>query len=782
MLKNYFIIALRNMLKYKATSLINILGLAIGMAACILITIYVQYELSYDKFNANADNIYRLIIPVGDPKYLTDSGTPIAAGRAIKNNVPDFPKTTRIMGSKILSSIAYKDKTFKETKIKQVDPDILDMFDFEFIRGNKEHALSEPYSIVINEEIAARYFINEDPIGKVVKTGDKYFTVTGVIKKMPSNSTLQINAMVPLSAFNSELKIFENSWFNNLAETYVLAQSKLTVSQLEEKLYNTFYKNFTEEDRKTLSFKLQPLKRIHLYSKTDLNIEGGGDYSVTVIYGLLALFILLIACINFTNLSIGRLTTRFKEIGVRKLMGAQKRQILFQFWGEMVALCIIAFIIAMITAVYYLPYFGELTKRALSFSFSIWNILFFITIFSVTCLVAGSFPAIMFTRYQSAVILRGNVKLGGSNVFTKSLIVIQYALTLFFIICTSIMSSQISTIYQNHKIQDNEKIIRVNFNSIYSSDDKRTKRKLYLNEVTGNSIIQITAEQTGRATYGEIECDGKKWNGGIGYYADKYFDLFNVKITEGRSCDFTKYPSDSSSAALINESFVKGNNIVNPVGKSLRVLGKDYTIIGVVENEISSLKRKVSPVVYVNSNMGAGCIYCKVKNNDIQPVIMFLKDKWQSIFPGVVFNYSFYDEDVLEKYAQELTDRKLLSIVSIITLILSCLGLFGLTTLTIARRTKEIGVRKVLGASAGRIVSLLTGEMLLLIILAAVIASPLAYYYMHNWLDDYYYRINITAAYFVFAIAITIGVTLLVVGVKTAKAALANPVESIKCE
>ncbi len=786
MLKNYLKIALRNILKHKATSFINIVGLSVGMACCILILLFVQFELSYDKFQKNGNNIFKVLDQSNYNGISYDNGTPVPLGPTIKRIFPECVNAVRFSTSSAWKSIQYGDKWFKEDKIISADPDIFKMFTFEFIKGDPITALSEPNCVVINEEIADKYFGKEDPYGKTINIGKEIFKVTGVVKNLPANSTLTMRAVISESNKNS-LKKFENHWGNNFAETYIQLNPNSSHRDIEKKLNEYLNKNLEQWSEENISFVLQPFNRIHLYSNADYGIDYFGDYRTVIIYAAIAVFILLIAIINFINISVAQATTRFKEIGLRKVLGAFKRQILFQFLSEAVLLCFIAIILGILLANIMLPEFNALIDRQINFTSEISTLLRIGGIFLLTSTIVGFFPALLFSKFQSINILSGKIKIGGNTGFTKSLIVIQFSLSIFFMICTSIMSQQISFIMNRHHVPEKEKIIEINTRTLYSSlpnlGTRKEKVDAYINEVSKSSLIKYSTYEPGGINSLNIEYDGRKWTGALIDFTDSYFKMFNLKIIWGRGFNTNEFPTDSINSVIVNETFVEENKIENPVGKTINLAGKLYSIIGVVEDySLGNIKHKIMGLAIKNSNISISKIYFSVNQKDIPAVIKSLKMKWAEFFPNALFTYTFYDESWEKEYSKEINSREILNFVSILTLLLAGFGILGLTTLTVAKRTKEIGIRKVLGASTRNIFFLLIKQFGFMVIIAALIAGPFAYYYMKDWLSDFAYRVDIKIWVFIFSTALTLLISLMMVGFQTIKAAITNPVESLKYE
>ncbi|MFA6026583.1 MAG: ABC transporter permease [Ignavibacteriaceae bacterium] len=773
-------------MKQKTSSSINIIGLAIGMACCILILLFVQLELRYDKFQKNADNIYKVLQRGYSSGIHYSEGTPIPLGPTIKNNFPECINTVRFSSRRAWNSIQYGEKRFEENEITSADPSVFEMFTFDFIMGDPKTALSKPNCIVINEEIAKKYFGEEDPYGKVINIGKDAFKITGIVKNLPSNSTLRYRAIISISS-NDSFKKMGNHWGNNFAETYIQLNPNSLFQSIETKLKEYSDKNLSQWFNEKEAFILQPFNRIHLYSQADYGIEGYDDYRTVILYTAIASFILLIASINFINISVAQTATRFKEIGLRKVLGAFKKQIVLQFWGEIIFLCLIALALAVLFVSIMLPKFNGLLNRQITFNLGLGTLLGIGGIFFLTSIIAGLFASFLFSKYEPVNILSGKIKIGGNTGFTKSLIVLQFSLSIFFLICTTVMSQQISFIMNQHHVPDNEKIIEVSTNALisFSPDWKERKKNtgLYMSEASTFPLIKHSAGEPGGIGIIQMEYEGRKWDGILTDRTEKYFEMFGIKIKEGRGFNIGEFPSDSTNSVIINETFAKENKINNPIGKTIKFFDKSYSIIGVAHDFLDgNVKHKIPGLVIEYSHMGFSTMYYTVNEKDISAVLKFLENKWHELFPNALFSYSFYDESWRKEYDKEFNSRELLGFVSILAVLLASFGILGLTTLTIAKRTKEIGVRKVLGASVSDIIFLLTKQFGLMVIISSVIASPFAYYYMKEWLNDFVYQIDIKIWVFIFSTVLVLLIVVIMVSIKVIKVAVTNPVESLRNE
>jgi putative ABC transport system permease protein len=786
MLYNYLKIALRNLKKQKITTGINIIGFAIGMACCMLILFFVQYELSYDKFHKKTDRIFRVLFEYNDPDkklHNVSEETPMPLGPTVKREFPEVLDNARIMLQR--ATVEYNDKQFIGEDIAFADSSLFDIFSFTFIKGDPISAFMEPLSVVLNEETAGKYFTNEDPIGKTIKISNRDFKVTAIVKKYPDNSSLQFGLVLPIKQYKAYTR-FSEDWANPWNYTFILLNNETDPVQLEKKFTQNLKKYHNEDDAPKTTYRIQPLNRVHLYSKSDFGIDADGDYRLVIIYAAVAIFILLIACINFINITIGQSANRFREISLRKIMGAKKMQVIRQFWGEVVLLCLFSVMVSFILVELLLPEFNLLIGKNIKFEYDAVTFSGIFGIVMVTCFIAAVFPSIIISRFQPTEILKGKIRIGGGNKFTRTLIIIQFSLSIFFLSCTTIMHNQINFLMNKHKVPEDEVILNIDFRYLrsYYPDDMLTRmKKLYFEEISkDNKILKASVLPSG-AGYSAFNFEGKKVSSGLTGFDNTYFDLFGISLKAGRIFDIKSYPTDMNEAVVVNESFVSEFCPESPVGKFIDIFGKKMKIIGICENfSFGPLKSKIPAQIYKYDAEGGGGQYYKFKKSDLSLVLGALNSKWKEIFPGRVSNFKFYEEEMRKLYSSEISAKDILESVSIIALLLSCFGILGLSISNIAKRIKEIGIRKVLGASAGRIVILLLKEFILMILFAGVISGISAYFYMNKWLQDFLYRTDISISTFLFSIGVTIIVTLVTVSFLTIRAAIANPVESLRYE
>jgi len=785
MLKNYLKIALRNIRRYKGYSFINIAGLAIGMACCILILLWVQDELSYDRFHENADYIYRVI---QDINFADDSTTwaitqgPL--GPSLKEDFPEIINATRITSRRF--RLTYNDKSFDE-RPGMADGSILEMFSFPLIKGDPATALSDPNSIVMTEEMAEKYFGSEDPLGKTIKADNRWdFQVTGILKEVPHNSHLQFDSLIPF-IFGRELNYTVDNWRNSQFRTYVQLQKGIPAQEVIQKISGYLYEKPTLE--KDARLNLQPLLRIHLYSNYEFD-TAHGDITYVTIFSIIAFFILLIACINFMNLATARSGNRAKEVGMRKVAGAHKTDIVRQFYGESIFLAFIALFVALTIVWLLLPTFNNLAAKELSMGVS-GNLLVLLGLLGITLLtgiISGSYPALFLSAFKPVKILKGSLRSGSKgSVFRKILVVFQFALTILLIICTIIIYNQLNYMRNMKLGYDKEFLIYKGMRGDVQAKFDSVKNELLQNP----NILGVTATSS-VPTYGYTFSNSLwRWEGQDpdeetlmrAVFVDlDYFKTFGMEIVEGRSYS-KEFPTDATEAIMVNEEAVKAMGMESPIGRRLSIGTNNFKIIGVVKNyHFRSLRQEIDPLILIYSPGQSRVLFARLRSENIPKTIGYMEDIWKEFAPGHPFNYRFLDDALNNLYRSEQRIGTILKYFSILAIFISCLGLFGLASFMSEQRTKEIGIRKVLGASVSNIALLLSREFTKWVLLANIIAWPVAYIAMYKWLQSYAYSTNIALWSFILSGAMALVIASVAVSYQSIKAAVANPADSLRYE
>lgn len=775
MFKNYLTIALRNIKKYKIYSFINILGLAIGIAASTLILLWVQDELSYDNFHTNLNKLHRVVFNVEGEWWNSSSW---ALSPILKKDYPEIEKATRY--ARRTQFLKYKEQSFNESGAF-VDRDFLDMFCFQFVKGNPETAFATDNSIILTEETASKYFNYEEPMDKVIiMNNGTDLIVTGVIKNVPSNSTFQFNYLAPVRLFGEE-KL--NSWSVE-SQSYLLLQKNTNVADLVEKISGIVMKHDTRTEQK-VEVHLQPFEKLHLY-----RLSSAGPIVYVYIFSAIALLILLIACINFMNLATARSRNRAKEIGMRKVVGAAKINIIRQFFSESIILSFIALLFAILLIDLFLPAFNTLSGKQLSLNLltNFSHITGLLVITLITGLVSGSYPALVLSSFKPAEVLKTSISSGSNkSLFRKILVISQFTAAIILITSTVVIYNQLDFIRNKNLGFSRNHTVIIPFNAPLKQNYESFKNEIKQNP----NIISVTSATNIPTSIGNI--NPVYWEGQttenyktINWVAVDYdyFDTFEMTIVEGRK--FSKAYSTDLQNYIVNEEAVKLMGFESAIGKLFSIWQNEGQIIGVVKNFHSrSLHNEIVPVVFTIDprwNWSLSRIFVKIKPDKIPQTLDYLKTTATRFAPDYPFNYSFLDEHFERQYRGDRQIGSIFKYFSFIAIFISCLGLFGLASFMVGQRTKEIGIRRILGASKSYIMMLLSKEFLVLIIVANLIAWPIAYIVANNLMADYVYRAEITFWIFISAGLLTLLLTFITISLQTIKAARANPVEALRYE
>jgi putative ABC transport system permease protein len=782
MYKNYFKIAIRNIKRSSSYSILNISGMAIGMTCAILILLWVQNEWSYDRHFKNANELYRVI----ENQNLSAGGNslivpvPGALAPALKAEYPEIIRSVRFCPNPLTLK---KGDEFIEETVVSADKDFLKMFNVSFIRGDINNALNDPHNIVITEETALKYFGNEDALGKTLESRGYFVTVTGVVKSMPQNTHIRFNFLVPiewLMDLGGQIKDW-NSRFNTYIELKNGTDSKI----VEEKIKDFIRKH---NDGSNSEILLQNVKKIHLYSSGKYMADdyATGDITYVRILSLIAVFILIIACINFLNLSTAQSARRAREIGVRKVSGANKRKIVFQFLGESLLIVLVSVLIAMIFVELLMPGFNNLTGKQLTVNYrSAGLYIGLITVVLFCGLTAGSYPAFYLSSLKPVDVIKGAINNNSGNAgFRRVLVIFQFSISILLIICTLIVKTQLKYI-QNKKLGFNKDNIGYFMFPTRPSDPKLETLKKEL--IKNPDIVSVT--RAWNPFYNEGTRNGFTWAGKkegddvyfhtIGADAD-YAKTYKIELKEGRF--FSSEFSTDKAAIVINEEAAKILGFNNPIGETLTTFrGSKLNIIGVVKDfHIQSLHYKIGPVIM---QMGeSNNFYVKMKPDRIISTVGFIKKTFKSFDPGLPIDFHFLDDDYDNLYRTEQRMGKIFGYFSLLAIIISCLGLIGLSSYMTERRTKEIGIRKINGAKSIEIFSLLSREYIIWVMISILIACPVGWYAMHKWLQNFAYRITIGWWIFASAGLAALLIALLTVSWQSYRAAGKNPVEALRYE
>jgi putative ABC transport system permease protein len=800
----------RNSLRHKAFTFLNILGLAIGMACFIIIMLWVKAELSYDKYNLNADRIYRMNMY---SKFGGTEGTsnycPAPLAGALIKDYPEVEKTVRFRNNG-KAIIKYNNISYVEYRIIYADSSVFGIFTIPVIRGNAAIALKAPFTIALNESMAKKYFGKEDPINKIVRFDDKTdYRVTAVFKDIPSASHFHFDFIASLYStgeYNQDI------WLSNNFQTYVLLKKNSDPVAFEKKMpqlieryvapqaavaLGTTWDKITGNGNK-IEFSIENVRDIHLRSGINGEFEPGSDIKYVYIFISIAIFILLLACINYTNLSTARSASRLKEVGIRKVYGVQKSVLSMQFMLESFIIVFTAYIIAMVLTEISLPFFNQLTEKKLSINyFDMGFIGGVISLILVISILAGSYPAIYLSSFRPISVLKGEMVSGRKKtLFRSTLVVSQFTISLILLSSVLILNKQMKFVENKNLGYNKEQLLIINNANLLDKNNENFK-----NQILANPQV-ISLSESGYLPTPSNRINGSIWRDAImsndpvqfsHFYVDyDYMKTFDIKIVTGR--DFSKEFSTDSSAVVINQAAVKILGWKDPIGRKIGAILTSnfdinhpvldvYTIIGVVEDfNFNSLHSPIQAMaMYVKKSNEL--ITCRIRpETNIPGIVAFMKSKWTENAPGQPFEYDFVTDRLQRQYGGESRLGKILGIFTGLALFVSCLGLFGLALYSSEQRKKEIGLRKVNGSRSSQIVWLLTVDFTNLILIAAVIACPVSYYLMHKWLQNFAYRTGISWWIFALTILLSCLVALATIGYQSYKAASTNPVDTLRAE
>src|SRR5688572_3271449 len=808
MLKNYIKIAWRNLLRYKGISLINILGLSIGITCCILVSLFIIDERSYDKYHTDAGRIYRVVKDFvnDDGSKLPDATTPPAIAPAIQKDIPEIETVVRLFpgwGGKFY--VRNGEKRFIEENLYRADSSIFDVFTFHFLQGDPKTALKNPDAIILTESIAKKYFGNENPIGKTLEIntwGPK--PVTAIIKDMPENSHFRIELLMPLVFRNNngERQDINSNWGWYNYYTYIKLKPGANIASVDKKIRDVFKKNEPENNN---FFYSQALTGIHLTSNLKWDLRPNSDKVYIYIFGTVALFILLIACINYVNLTTARSSLRAREIGIRKVSGAIKKSLIFQFLAESVLITLIAAAIAIVMAQLFLPAINSITGKNLSLV-SEYNspILLAVLAFAVLIgLIAGLYPALYLSSFEPVKVLKGE-RFSGLRKFSlrKVLVVTQFSISIALIIGAIIVIKQINFI-QNAKLGlNNDHVLMIN-DIGYLTWAERQKLK--------NDLLQVPGVKKVSATDGIV--GGQNWTNGMRLKSLQneqlvnflsidfdFMNALNIELKEGRNFS-PQFLSDTlndgipgtterqAGSIILNETAVKDLGVPSPAVGQQIVWGEEedttwnLQVVGVVKDfHFTSMKNEIKPFAFVIDNDRQWYLTVKLDGVNINSSIEKIKNVWDQNVKSRPFQYFFLDETYAKLYQSEMNFKKIFFYITFIAIFIACLGLFGLSSFITEQRTREIGIRKVMGASVSGIVGMLSKDFIKLVLIAALIAFPAAWWAMNKWLEDFVYRVNIGWWIFFVAALIAVCIALFTVSFQAIKAAISNPVKSLRTE
>lgn len=787
MLKNLLKTAIRNLYKNFGYSSLNILGLTLGITSALFLIIYVADEVSYDRYNKNVDRIYRVSSKINEPDdQFTWIVAQIPFGPQVVQDFPEVQSFTRFISFQ-RTLFKYEEKEFFEENFYYADSTVFDIFSYKFIKGDPKAALLAPNKIVLTEKVANKYFGKADPIGKALIAGDKSYEVTGIIEDIPTNSHFRFDALASRKNLPKEL----GNWGNFGIFTYLLLPENLDVKSFQTKLkemYPKYMEPIFGKMNIKIEYLLEPISRIHLYSTNAGEPEPTGSISYVYIFSIVALFLILIAAMNYMNLATARSTKRAREVGLRKVVGSRRSSLIIQFLSESTTFTIISLILSIILLALLLPKFNELAGKSfdLSIVYSPTILLSLIGVIVVVGIFGGSYPAFYLSRFSPVTVFKGEITQGSAGSrFRKVLVVTQFAISVAMIVCTLVVFKQINFLKNADQGFDQKDVIGLQLNRGMIQKFPVLKQALKENPniLSIGTTNTAVGEGSGKVIF-KMETDQGMIERGVNFAIvdPDFVETLGIKMLKGR--DFQEdMPSDTLIGVIINETLAKRMNWADPIGKKVElgefikgsVIGvmKDYHQTGMY-NQIESLL-----LIYRTRN---NVVYAKLSDKDIQATIRFIETKWKEVYPDKPFEYTFLSERFNQQFKADEKRGLIFTLFTILAILIACLGLFGLASYMVEQRTKEIGIRKVVGADELIIVRLISREFLTLIIIAIVIAFPIAYYMMSSWLQNYVYRTPLGVMVFILSAIITITLTFLTISYKAYKAAILNPASSLRTE
>ncbi len=789
MFKNLIKTAFRHILKHPGYSILNILGLTLGISSALFLIIYVSDEVSYDRYHEKADRIYRVSSKITEPDdQFTWNVAQIPFGPQVVQDYPEVQSFVRFipMGRSLYK---YEDKEFNEENFFYVDSTLFDIFTYKVLKGEVKTAILQPKKIILTEKTATKYFGASDPIGKTLTSGTNVYEVTGVIEDVPTNSHFRFDAIASRNNLPKQL----GSWGNFGIFTYLLFPEDFDVKAFELKMqgmYDAYMKTIFEAMKIKIEYILEPITKIHLYSTNAGEPEPTGSITYVYIFALVALFLVLIAGMNYMNLATARSARRAREVGLRKVVGSRRGPLIAQFLSESTVFTIISLILSIIILIALLPKFNTLAGKSfdLHIIYSPAVLLTLIGVILVVGLLGGSYPAFFLSRFSPVTVLKGEITQGSAgSLFRKILVVFQFAISVIMIICTLVVFRQLNFLKTKDQGFDQKDVINLTLNGQMVRKYPVLKQVLTdfpeIKYVT--STNSAVGEGSGKVIF-NVETDQGMTQKGVNFVVvdHDFVDALGIKMAEGR--DFQEdMPSDTLTGAVVNETFAKRMNWSDPIGKKVelgdantlraRVIGvmKDYHQTGMY-NEIESLL-----MVYRARN---NQVYIKLSGNNNEATLSFIESKWKEIFPDQPFTYTYLSERFNRQFEADEKRGLIFTIFTILAILIACLGLFGLASYMVEQRTKEIGIRKVFGANESIILRLIAKDFLILVTAGIVIAIPVAWYLMSDWLQNYVYRTNIGVPLIILASLLTIAITFITISYKAYQAAVMNPATSLKTE
>ena len=780
MFASYVKIAFRNMQRHKGFTFINVSGLALGFACSLLITLFVIYELSYDRFNEKADRIYRVVRP-------GDRTTPPSLARALQRDIPEVEAATDFADLKV-QPVKYQDHAFNESPVRTATHECFEIFSFPLLRGDSANVLKEPNTVVLTQSMARKYFGDTDPLNKVLTIGDNDYRVDGVMEDVPENAHFHFACLVSNTTFDW---YHQEIWGSNWMATYVLLRDPKDAPVFESKLRDIVTKYITGPNNATdVKFLIQPLTSIHLKSDLRFELEPNGDSRNVIIFSTVALLIIIIAGINFANLSIAKSMVRVKEIGIRKTLGSSRTNLIQQFLGESVLMSLLSLAVGLVLAYALLPVFHLLIGHRIDTQMINPGaaIALLVSLAIMVGLLAGGYPALYLSSFRPITVITNTLARGKkSTLFRNGLVVFQFLVSIMLMIGTLTVYRQLNFIQtKDIGFQKDQVLVLQNLRpDQMKSETLKNKLLQHENIVSVSSSGNIPGEEPGRQWV--QTASGERVLVGAYYCDSHHLQTLQLQMAEGRFFS-SEFQADTA-GIIFNQQAVKELHLEDPVGKKVAFFSdgpKIKTIIGVVQDfNFLSLHQQMQPlgILYgINKGWGINYISVRLKTNDVAGTMKYIKETWESVNPSLPFDYTFLDKDFESLYANEHTTGKTALIFCILAVFVCCLGLYGLSAYVIERRIKEICIRKIVGASVRDIVWLLSRNFLRLVVMAFILAVPVAWIFTKKWLENFAYRVDL--AWWVFPVAgmIALGIAFLTVSSQSVKAALTNPAKTLKYE
>jgi len=792
MIKNYIKITLRNIRKHPGYSFINILGLAIGIAVCVLIFRYVSYELSYDKYHSKSDRLYRVTLQTPQQNIAL---TPSIVSPLLQREFPEVEKAVRIYNYSSFRPVViqHEENVFEEKSFAYADSSLFALFDFPLVYGNSETALQRPYTLVLSQKMARKYFGDANPVGKILRINNaRDYEVTGVMEDIPANSHFRFDIIASLESRRGWSELSDTQLSGSQFHTYITLREGAASTSVENKI-NQYVKQIAPGSR-PFELLLQPVTGIHLYSSVDHEIQPQGDIRYVWAAGITAVLILLIACINYMNLATARSVRRAREVGIRKVMGSGRRELMGQFFGESVFLTLIALVAAIFLVELLAPWFSRLTGQTYPIQYT--DPLLLLMLVGTGIIVAflsGSYPALILSSFQPSAVLSGTRITGAGNTsLRKALVVVQFGISVFLIIGTLVVNSQVDYIRSKELGFNKNNVVAL---TSYSEVEERFEAfKSELDRLPGVGQATMASHTPVEVSSGyKIDIEGIDEDPDLvlrGLRARPEFtEMFGIDVIAGRPLsegDFisTNREENPEYAFLLNEKAAQIFEVEPDelIGRHTNVHGRTGRIVGIVEDfHFSSLHNEIEPLMIFPQD-GFNKLMINITSSEVENALHALEAAWRDFFPAIPFEYQFIDQQFDALYRAETRVGYIFTAFSIMSIFVACLGLFGLSSYMVEQRTREIGVRKVLGASLVNILNLFSVDFLKLVAMGFVLAVPAGWYVMNNWLQNFAYRIDVHSGIIVMAGGITLVIAILTVSFQALKAATLNPVESLRSE